>query len=443
MLREWWVGPEASRPHDNHLGVYGNHTYWGPGALDHADRNQYALVRIACAVSETTVETPQAGGAMIDPESLNQLSAELRERMADDRRLLDELRREVRPLRSATRRIQPRSTTAISLVGTDGGNNRIEFDPFMAQLIRVVDSSANEYCLDVVTPTTNTEQLGRKQFDADGNPTSALGELMAFLGAAQLWELSPMIRPPSDEPPKPSWVQVYREIVEWAILFRLVRTKDFGTDTLIVVDGFLRSKVFQGDLFAQLRRGLEEGIEKQERESRRRIFLAGIAKHSKVLQRYRLAMMLEGIMDHDYSCYVEIPRDLEEKAYVWSEYARGDEREQAGGEANKFVAGKMFFVKFGSRRRDPIWAIDLFQTQASKAQEIFGYLLADAVDGFPVPFYPRCLQRAHENAALVDFDMDVLQQGIFSAIRDCLGDEAPVLDTFRLAGGDPSGRRYK
>jgi len=380
---------------------------------------------------------------MIDPESLKTLSAELRERMAEDRKLLEELRTEIRPLRAATRRIQPRSATAISLVGTDGGNNRIEFDPFMAQVIRVVDSSANEYCLEVVTPTTNTAKLGERQFDAGGKPVTPLGELMVYLGAARLWDLTPMIQDTSKRPPKPSWVQVYRELVEWAILFKLVRTKDFGTDTLIVVDGFLRSKVFKGDLFARLRQGLEEGIQRQERESRRRIFLAGMAKHSKVLQRYRLTMMLEGIMDHDYACYVEIRRELEEKAYVWSEYARGDEREQEGGEANKFVAGKMFFVKFGSRRRDPIWAIDLFQTQASKAQEIFGYLLADAVDGFPVPFYPRCLQRAHENAALVDFDMDILQQGIFSAIRETLGDEAPVLDTFQLANGDPSARRYQ
>jgi len=405
------------------------------GLLDAAARGWYATwcERAYC---------PWSDHAMIDPDSLERLSAELRERMADDKKLLDELRNEVRPLRAATRRIQPRSATAISLVGTDGGNNRIEFDPFMAQLVRVVDSSANEYCLEVVTPTTNTEDLSRKQFDASGDPVTALGELMAYLGVGHLWNLTPMIQRPSGEPAKPSWVQVYREIVEWAILFKLVRTKDFGTDTLIVVDGFLRSKVFKGDLFARLRQGLEEAIQRQERESRRRIFLAGIAKHSKVLQRYRLAMVLEGIMDHDYSCYVEIPRQLEEKAYVWSEYARGDEREQEGGEANKFVAGKMFFVKFGSRRRDPIWAIDLFQPQASKAQEVLGYLLADSVDGFPVPFYPRCLQRAHENAALVDFDMDILQQGIFSAIRNSLANDAPILDTFRLAGGDPSSRRY-
>jgi hypothetical protein len=103
----------------------------------------------------------------------------------------------------------------------------------------------------------------------------------------------------------------------------------------------------------------------------------------------------------------------------------------------------MFFVKFGSRPRDPIWAIDIFQPQVPDAQTIFGYMLADAIDGFPVPFYPRCLQKAHENAALVDFDMDILQGNIFDAIRDALRENAPLLDIFRLADGDPSSRRYQ
>jgi hypothetical protein len=98
---------------------------------------------------------------------------------------------------------------------------------------------------------------------------------------------------------------------------------------------------------------------------------------------------------------------------------------------NKFVAGKMFLVKFGSRVRDPVWPVDLLESQVGDAQVIFGSLLADAIEGFPVAFYPRCLQRAHENAALVDFDMDILRQGIVSSIREVLGDRAPILDELR------------
>ncbi|MFZ2642947.1 MAG: hypothetical protein WA117_18275 [Verrucomicrobiia bacterium] len=380
---------------------------------------------------------------MIDPQSLNELRDAIRNQVAGDRPLLDQLRKEVRPLKPAVRRIQPRGTTSISLVGTDGGNNQIQFDPFLVQLVRVVDSSNNEYCLEVVSPTTSVTSLSARQFKPDGTPWTALGKMMSYLGVRSLTELSSMIRTnDSDRPVSPSWVQVYRELVEWAILFVVLREKDFGTDTIIVCDGLLRSKVFAGDIFVRYLRGLHEGIETQFRRNHRRLFLAGVCKSSKVLDRYRLAMALEDVMATDYASYVEIPRQLEEKAYVWSEYARGDDRQREGGEVNKFVGGKMFFVKFGNGKRDPIWPVDIFLPQANEAQAILGYMLADAIDGFPVPFYPRCLQKAHEHAALVDFDFDILQDEIYDGIRAVLEGRGQELDVFRLRDQDPAARRY-
>ncbi len=380
---------------------------------------------------------------MIDSQSHAQLRGEVAERMAADREVLDQLRTDIRVLRPQVRRIQPRSTTAVSLVGTDGGNNKIQFDPFLVHLIRVVDSSNNEYCLEVVTPTTDTNRLSERQFNDDGTPKTALGEMMQFLEVSKLSKLSPMIPDENDEKPaSPTWIQAYRELTEWAILFLLIQKKDFGTDTLIVFDGLLRSKVFTGDLFKRLRDGLREAIERKYTQSRRRIYLVGVAKHSKVLARYRLAMALEEVLTTDYPGYVEIPRELEEKVYVHSAYARGDEREVEGGEINKFVAGKMFFVKFGNARRSPIWPVDIFQSQVGEAQTILGFMLADAINGFPVPFYPQCLQKAHENAALVDFDFDMLQDEIFNGIRQSLGADAPVLDEFRLQDADPAQARY-
>jgi hypothetical protein len=380
---------------------------------------------------------------LIEPQSQRELREQIAERMLDDRALLDQLREEIRPLRSQVRRIQPRSTTAVSLVGTDGGNNAVPFDPFLVQIVRVVDSSNNEYCLEVVTPTVNISTLSAQQFNSDGSPRTALGQMMSYLDVRELSALSHMISPSDDgRPVSPSWIQVYRELVEWAILFSIVRTKDFGTDTILVVDGLLRSKVFSKDLFKRLLEGIQEGVERQVRRNRRKLYLAGVAKKSKVLARYRLAMTLEGVLTGDYPSYVIIPRDIEERAYVWSEYARGDDRELDGGEINKFVGGKMFFVKFGSRRRDPIWPVDIFLPQERDHPIIPGCMLADALNGFPVPLYPQCLQRAHENAAMVDFDFDILQDHIFAAIRDMLGDEAPVLDTFRLQDVDVAQRRY-
>ncbi len=370
---------------------------------------------------------------MIDPKSYKTLSDEIADRIKDDKAILDELRQEIRPLKGSIRRIQPRTTTSISLVGTDGGNNKIQYDPFLVQLIRVVDSSNNEYCLEAITPSTRISDITSRQFNPDGSPKTALGKLMLYLGIRTVDRLSPVFKSELNGSPKsPTWVQVYREVVEWAILFTIVREYEFGTDTLIVYDGLLRSKVFSGDLFKKIREGIEEGIERHNK-NRRKIYVVGFAKHSKVLARYRLSMALEQILSNDFPAYVEIPREIERKSYLWAEYAREDDQD---GEINKFVGGKLFFVKFGNRAQDPIWPVDILISQSVDSQLIMGHLLADALNGFPVPFYPICLQKAHENAALVDFDFDILQDRIFDGIRNILGNEANVFETKTLLKPD-------
>jgi hypothetical protein len=380
---------------------------------------------------------------MFDPQSHQKLKQEISSCIAADAGVLKHLREEIRPLKTATRKIQPRATTSLSLVGADGGNNQLQFDPYLIQLIRVVDSSNNEYVLEAVSPTSDIGKLSARQFDSAGTPASRLGELMHFLGVKTLPQLSHMIRPRGPEKLlSPSWVQVYRSLVEWAILFWLIRTKDFGTDTLIVFDGLLRSKVFAGDLFPRMLDGMKQAIEDKWAKQKRRIYLVGVAKHSKVLDRYRLAMALEDVLRTDYPAFVEVPRDVEEKAYAWQEFARGADSEEVGKEANKFVGGKMFLVKFGNSSRDPVWPVDIFEAQKSDAQIILGSLLADAINGFPVPLYPQCLQKAHENAALVDFDFDVLQDHIFEGVRASLGAQGTVLDVFQLQEDDPAQRRY-
>lgn len=362
--------------------------------------------------------------------------------MEQDVALLSQLRKEVSVLAPNVKRIFPRNTTSISLVGTDGGNNKLQFDPFVVQVIRVVDSSNNEYYMDVITPTTPIHTLNNKIADKSNLNFDALRKMMDFLGVDNLTKLSPMINEVKPgEPVKTSWVQVYRELVEWATLFSLIRDKEFGTDTLIVFDGQLRSKVFTQGLFAKLKSGIEDAIVWHHKTNKRKIYIVGVAKHSKVLERYRLAMHLDNIMTTTYPCYVDVPREIEAKAYIWNEYAKDDEGIN-GGEINKFVAGKMFFVKFGSGKQDPIWPIDLFTPQIGEAQTILGYLLADALNGFPVPFYPLSLQKAHENAALVDFDMDIIQSQVLKSIRVALDEESPKLDSYLLIDQDPASKRY-
>lgn len=112
-------------------------------------------------------------------------------------------------------------------------------------------------------------------------------------------------------------------------------------------------------------------------------------------------------------------------------------------DVSPFVGGKMYFVKFGSGARDPIWPVDIFLLQHEKAAEILGCMLTDALNGSPIPLYPLSLQKAHANAALVDFELDILQNYIFDGIRQVLADESSTLDVFRLQEADPSQRRYE
>jgi hypothetical protein len=375
---------------------------------------------------------------MITSESLHEMRTKIRERAESDRNILETLRKEVQPLREAIRRIRPRSVTSVAIVAADGGNNQVSFDPYLFQIVRVVDSYGEELLVDVISPTTDPKELMTHHFNKHGEPHSALGVLMKDLDIETLWELSPMIPHPRTAQPKPSWVQVYRELSEWAALYQLLK-RDFSTDTLIVFDGLLRSKVFTGELFLQFRKLVAQTFEEIWAKNKRRIYLVGVAKKSKVLQRYRLAFALEGILTQEFPCYVEVPRKLEEKAYVWPEYAKGDEDE---GEAPKFVAGAMFMVKFGDRPSDPIWPVDVFLPQREQASEILSYLLADSVDGFPIPLYPRCLQRAHEQAALAGFEMDLLEDLIYQEIRASMREkEQEAVDRVRLQE-DVSGRRY-
>jgi hypothetical protein len=372
---------------------------------------------------------------VLPTETAHALRIEVATLVAQEREALSRLRRHAAGLRGILQRIHPRSVTAISLVGTDGGNNQLRFDPYLLQLIRVVDSSENEYCLHAVSPNTSLDALNGRHIDGStGKPISLLGKMMTFLGVAHLRDLSPVFAKP-DGQRSPAWVLEYRGLMEWAVLFHLVREKDFGTDVLIVRDGPLREKMFSKGLFSRYRQGLEEGIALHAKH-KRRVFVVGVIKHSSVLQKYRLALALEGVLKTTYPCFAPVPHEMMEESFRWSEWqenvAKGEE----------FVGGVMHFAKFGSGPYDPVWLIDVFSTQADEAHRIFGYLLHDAIGGFPVPYYPHCLQRAHEAAALVDFDFDILERAIGDALKESLGGKATVVDELALQESDVSQRRY-
>lgn len=373
---------------------------------------------------------------MLNSEDMDHLKKLIRELVEMDASRLNELRRQARELRDKVHPIRPRTATVISLVAADGGNNSFEFDPYLLYVTRVVDSYGKIIFQDTLSPFTDVRNLSKRHLD-EGTP---LGHLMQDLGVEGLWELSPMI--PAPETPaseiKPGWVQVYRDLGEWASLYNYLTCERFPSHTLVVRDGLLRSKIFAKDLFPKMWERIRKALRQVYERDRRKVFVVGLAKRSKVLDRYRLAFFLENVLVQPGACYLEVPAWIERDVYVWEEFARREQSEGGEGEERKFVQGALFLAKFGPKIFDPIWPVDIWQDHLERGEvdEILSYLLADAESGFPKPFYPLCLQKAHEGANLSGFDMDVIRGLIMEAVRESMpkGQENAI-DAFRLYTG--------
>jgi hypothetical protein len=375
----------------------------------------------------------------------------LRESVQKSMEALADLRAQLRAL-SRPIKIQQRAVTTVSLVGTDGGHNQSGINPFLTQFMRVVDSNDQEHCMEVITAHEPLEEIWRKheQPNVWGRPTP-LKHLMNVLeidGPDKLRRLTPLFSERDPLKRSPSWLQVYRHITEWAVLLQLLES-DYASDTLFVWDGPLRTKVFPHETFERLVRRINEAVTRQAVKRGRKYYVVGLVKHSKVLERFRLAMALEGVLRQSFPCYVQLTGDLISEAIDWIEYLSQREREslsehrRASSTKDIFSAGQMYFVKFGSRPGDPVWVADIWETQIDADQQIFGYLLNDAQDGFPVPLFPQCLQRAHKYAALVDIDLEVFQSEFGKRLREVLGSRSDVVDELEFQNADPAGQRYE
>jgi hypothetical protein len=381
-------------------------------------------------------------------EQLPELRRKIRAQAALEARVLDELVQQAAGLAPQVRPIRPRTATAVALTAADGGNNSVAFNPFELQVIRVVDSLGKELFLDVVSPATDIDELGRRH----RGERTVLGKLMDDLGAQRLSDLSSMMTARNRK-----WVEVYRDLCEWATLHDLITSHQFAADTLIVRDGLLRTRIFAGDALGRLGELMKQAIDRQARDNRRRIWLAGLAKKTKVLDHYRLAMSLAGIFDRGTPCFVPVPHELQERVYrANADYVRepgpADETAESGagsdgpgsdGRSATQNIGAMYFVRFGPHAGDPIWTADLLAWQRQDAQAVFGHLQADAAAGFPVPFYPFSLQQADAHSRVADLDLDIIEDGLVGAVREYVGDgKRHIVDALLLATQNVAARRY-
>ena len=346
----------------------------------------------------------------------NDLKTRMTEAVEKEAVQVEELRREVRKL--TVRKLDYRPCKTIAPLATDGGENRLTFEPLNLEIIRVVDSEGQDLVQEVIA-ISEDDSVFREMSEHLPVMQRFLGSLgIEFEGLSYLLgsKKSQDIERVSDNRGR---VRAFRDILEWAVLHDLA-SKDWPVDVLLLRDGLLRTKTLKRETFPKLDRAFRSVFEAQASPGKRKVFLLGVAKTSAVLSKLSLAMLLERTFDRDYPCYAEVPQELEAKCYnfdrTWLETAS----EHADGGKQLYQSfGRLHLLKLGASPDAPILPVDVpVWLPGNRKQEVLEYLVNDALDTFPVLGYPSALQRAHDHAVLTGLEMTVLGDLMTDALQD-------------------------
>ena len=348
--------------------------------------------------------------------SYEDLKAKMAEAVEKEAFQIEELRREVRKL--TVRKLGYRPCKTVAPLATDGGENRLTFEPLNLEIIRVVDSEGQGLVQEVIA-ISEDDSVFR---DISGRlPVmqhflESLGiefeELSYLLGSKK----NPNVERVSDNRGR---VRAFRDILEWAVLLHLA-SKDWPVDVLLLRDGLLRTKTLKLETFPKLDRAFQRCSSSPATLGKRKVFLLGVAKTSAVLSKLSLAMLLERVWDRDYPCYAEVPEDLEAKCYNFERTWLETSSDGSGDGRQRYQSfGRLHLLKLSSSPDSPILPVDVpVWLPSSRKQEVLEYLVNDARDTFPVLGYPNALQRAHDHAVLTGLEMTVLGDLMTDSLQD-------------------------
>jgi hypothetical protein len=282
-----------------------------------------------------------------------------------------------------------RQRYAIAPVATDGGQNRISFEPLNIEIIRVVDSDGTEHIQKVVPLSMDTEYI-RNLFKDD--PI-----LMQFLEIMDI-EYPELFYVPlhSEDENGPLEIQRnrliirnLREIFEWAVLMDMAYNPG-RVKILLLRDGLLRLFGHKREVVKKLAKAFEDAYKEND------VLLLGVAKKSKILNYLSLSLSLGKTFDRDYPCFCEVPEEVEKECYKFSDWMKG----------RSF--GQLHLVKLSKLRETPVIPIDVPLWLTDRRKEILEYLAEVSKDTFPRIGYPFPLLKAHENAVLRGLEMDIM-----------------------------------
>jgi hypothetical protein len=340
---------------------------------------------------------------------LNNAAQELREAAQVELPKVEILRNKVRAL--TVQELGYRQCLAVAPVATDGGENRLSFDPLNVEILRVADSEGREHFQKFIPLGGNPEQI-QKLFED-------VPLLKIFLDRIKVpyRDLSFFLpgnkREPAEEEAKlgPSdedlrkYVRSFRDIAEWAVVLDLAYSGK-GVKMLVIRDGLLRSKSMSIKAMEALAKAFKQAYQETG------AMLVGVAKRSKVLSYLSLALALEETLRKPYPCFVEVNKELEEECYNF-----------AGTWMQGQAFGKMHLAKLVEGRDAPVFPIDIPEWLMDRRKEVLEYLAETAKASYPTPGYPQPLVRAHENANLQGLEMSVLGDMLVKTVADQMAND--------------------
>jgi hypothetical protein len=361
--------------------------------------------------------------------------------------IIDKFREYAKRLKNDVKSIKEYSVNAVSFVSSDGGDNRLYFNPAIMELVRVVDSRGNQCVLDAIASNSQANELNDRIQVENNNQllVKPLKQLCNDLHTDVIG-LSYLLNGLGQQGKSTGAIRIYRDIIEWAVLYDLMKYKEWGSDTIIIREGLLRTKSFKHNIFPKLDELIRDAYydHKQKKVS---VSIVGVAKKSAVLSRLSLALELEETLHKSYPCYVKVPIDIEEDCYnfdsTWLDTLETSEPDEDGKYLYQSM-GSLFLVKFGNRPFDPVWPVDIAIWQVLEVDKILGQLMHDAQYGFPIPDFPMCIQKAHDYAKINGIEVDILQDILIEGITNGLSqNESEKVLRMKYLRKDLTNLRYR
>jgi len=377
--------------------------------------------------------------------NLGEIKNRIKEAYKNEENVLKGLREYAKILSQNIKPIKPYSVNAVSFVSSDGGDNRLYFNPAVIELVRVVDSRGNQCALDALSGNSKATDFNKR---ADTNNPLLVKPLQALCDDLKMnvLDLSYLLKGIEQEGKSTGAIRVYRDIVEWAVLYDLIKYREWGSDTIIVREGLLRTKSFKRKVFPLIDGLIREAYNKHKQNSVT-VSLVGVAKQSAVLSRLAMALELENVFNKPYPCYAKVPDDIEKFCYnydrTWLDTLETSEPDEEGQYLYQSI-GKLYLVKFGDRVYDPVWPVDIAEWQEDEADKIIGQLAEDARPGFPIPDFPMCVQKAHDHAKINGLELDVLLDILYDGITEAMSnEEKEKILRMKYLGQNLTNVRYK